>query len=331
MEPATLHRTTMLTMQTHSLDSLRTSGLWPPQISRIYDLLQLPLPQWCPSESSGSNRMSISPELGQVAADSSDDSEENARLRDFYPFVVHTVDAVNSAMLRDGPQTAWPFVRDFTKVLIATCFEDSALLSHATFVLPRLAASPNNVFDGVAEMLACQIVEGFEKDSNPMNDEQSSSSGVVEADPHATSAPRSSSQDDSNESMGSDSAEVFIEASVPDQSPTERSDSFLSASGSAVSSTSDQSIDVSLNGHIFQGRGKHSFALLPFLCVANGENIIGIVASVACQRFVWGISEPIVGFLLSPSGSAMELVLSWVDQSSVSHFGALELNCSGVY
>ncbi|KAK7054038.1 hypothetical protein R3P38DRAFT_2854128 [Favolaschia claudopus] len=310
----------MLNLQTHSLEALRNPGpSWPPQISRIYNLLQLPLPQWCPSESSSPDRMSISPRLDAAAVDSSGDSAETARqnscLRDFYPFVVHTVDAVNSAMRRDGPQTAWPFVRGFTKVLIATCSENTALLSHASFVLPRLAAPIEGIFDGVAEMLACHIVEGFDKDSSAMDDEKPSSSGVAEVDPHATSAPRLS-QDDSDERMGSYSAEISSEASVSDHSPTERSGSFFSASGSALSSTSDQSIDVSLNGHIFQGRGKHSFALLPLLCFADGENIIGIMSSVACQRFVWGISEPTIGFVLSPSGSEMELVLSWVDQST---------------
>ncbi|KAK7054058.1 hypothetical protein R3P38DRAFT_2475647, partial [Favolaschia claudopus] len=264
--------TNMLTLKTHSLDSLRTPGSWPPQISRIYDLLQRPLPLWCPSESSSSE---ISSELDGVIANSSDESEENARLRDFYPFVVHTVDAVNSAMRHDGPQTAWPFVRGFTKVLIATCSENAALLSHASFVLPRLVAPRDDIFDGVAEMLACHIVEGFEESSR-----------------------------------------VFMEASVSDHSPTERSDSFFSASGSALSSNSDQSIDVSLNGHIFHGRGKHSFALLPFLCIADEENIIEVVSSVACQRFVWRISEPAIGFQFSLSGTAMKLVLAWVDSSS---------------
>ncbi|KAK7062182.1 hypothetical protein R3P38DRAFT_3251527 [Favolaschia claudopus] len=303
----------MLTLQTHSLESLRTPGLWPPQISRVYDLLQLSLPPWCPSESSSPDRMSISPELGPVAANSSDESEENARLRDFYPFAAHTVDAVNSAMLRNGPQTVWPFVRGFTKVLVATCSENAALLSHASFVLPRSVAPRDDIFDGVAEMLACHIVEGFETESSEMNDENSSSSGVASMQA-STPAPHPS-QDDPNEFMDSDSAEISTEESVSDHSATERSDCFFSASGRFLSSTSGKSIDVSLNGHIFQGGGKHSFALLPFLCFADGENIIGIVSSVACQRFVWGISEPTVGFLLSSSGSTMELVLSWVDQS----------------
>ncbi|KAK7062201.1 hypothetical protein R3P38DRAFT_3251543 [Favolaschia claudopus] len=307
----------MLTLKTHSLDSLRSPGPWPPQISRIYDLLQLPLPQWCSPESSVPGKISISPELDAAAADSSDESEENARLRDFYPFVVHTVDAVNSAMGHDGPQTAWPFVRGFTKVLIATCSENAALLSHASFVLPRLVAPRDDIFDGVAEMLACHIVEGFEEESSRVDDEKSFPSGIasLQACPHVTPASHPS-EDASNESMGSDPVEVFMEASVSDHSPTVRSDSFFSASSSALSSNSDQSIDVSLNGHIFYGRGKHSFALLPFLCIADEENIIEVVSSVACQRFVWGISEPAIGFQFSPSGTAMKLVLAWVDSSS---------------
>jgi hypothetical protein len=80
-----------------------------------------------------------------------------------------------------------------------------------------------------------------------------------------------------------------------------------------------------LNGHIFQGSGKHSYALLPFLCIADAQNILELMSSVACQRYVWGISEPAIGFLSRPSGAVMELVLSWVDQSTV---GTLVLEMS---
>ncbi|KAJ7270723.1 hypothetical protein B0H12DRAFT_1320184 [Mycena haematopus] len=86
-----------------------------------------------------------------------------------------------------------------------------------------------------------------------------------------------------------------------------------------------------LGAHILPGRGVHTCAALPFLCVADQDNIADLMGSVTCQRQVWGIPFPVVGFVLS--GTVMTLVLSWFDPDtstvhivpSVSNGGVFDL------
>ncbi|KAJ7270702.1 hypothetical protein B0H12DRAFT_776646 [Mycena haematopus] len=81
---------------------------------------------------------------------------------------------------------------------------------------------------------------------------------------------------------------------------------------------SDPSPQASFNGplgaHILPGRGVHTCAALPFLCVADEDNIADLMAGVACQRHVWGVEFPVVGFALS--GAVMTLILSWLDPAT---------------
>ncbi|KAJ7463535.1 hypothetical protein B0H11DRAFT_1922977 [Mycena galericulata] len=80
------------------------------------------------------------------------------------------------------------------------------------------------------------------------------------------------------------------------------------------SDSSVSSIDVPLEAHVLPGRGKHLSAVLPFLCVADKDNIVDLVSSVACQRHVWGIPQPAVGFDLW--GTIAKLTVSWVDSDT---------------
>ncbi|KAJ7248848.1 hypothetical protein B0H12DRAFT_1234838 [Mycena haematopus] len=89
----------------------------------------------------------------------------------------------------------------------------------------------------------------------------------------------------------------------------------MTMGGASASSSSAASsiggIDVSLDAHVIPGCGRHQYVLLPFLCVADANHIVDLMASVACQRRVWGIPAPAIGFALSNSGTTATLVLSW--------------------
>ncbi|KAF7334244.1 hypothetical protein MSAN_02385700 [Mycena sanguinolenta] len=74
------------------------------------------------------------------------------------------------------------------------------------------------------------------------------------------------------------------------------------------------SIDAPLDAHILPGTGRHTCALLPFIYVADADNARDLAASIAYQRYVWGISQPAVGFVLH--NSVLELVISWVDPAT---------------
>ncbi|KAK7013142.1 hypothetical protein R3P38DRAFT_3207920 [Favolaschia claudopus] len=315
----------MLTVETHSLESLNAPGPWPPQVVKICELLELALPSWLPypSETSSGTRTPFHSSV-EVTVNSGLDHElkeeefhQNSLLREFYPFAMHTVAAVKTSMRLDGHKNAWPFVRGYTRVLAVACAPDVVLLSHPAFVRPQLATAHHDSFDGIAEILACHVVEGFKNESFMLHDEQPSSEATrsVPADSIVASTSRQSQDPGSGKFSGS--YKGSIEESPLDHSSDEQlANAAFPQSEGTQSSSSGESINVSLNGHIFQGQGRHLHALLPFLCIADEENIIEVVSSVACQRFVWGISEPAIGFQFSPSGTVMKLVLAWVDQSS---------------
>jgi hypothetical protein len=121
-----LIRTTMVTVEIHSLESLRVPAAWPAQISRTCDLLELPLPSWC---SDGPYSVSPNvPKLSGAPTKPSDDLFENPCLRDCYELASHTVATVRSAMCHHGPRSTWPFVRGFTRVLAAICSQNAIIL-----------------------------------------------------------------------------------------------------------------------------------------------------------------------------------------------------------
>ncbi|KAJ7191573.1 hypothetical protein GGX14DRAFT_578876 [Mycena pura] len=306
----------MLAPEIHRLESLKVPGAWPLAISRTFDLLELPVPSQC---SEGRHSTSLLRERSGVLAKPSEDLLENSTLHDFYHFASHTVATVNSAMCHHGPRSTWLFVRGFTKVLAAICCENTTILSFAPFVRPRIIP-PDNRFDGIAEMLACHIVESFEGDSSMLGDEKSSHFEAASFAPSGSNAisnqnsqsNKTSNRENRRKIRDCDPAETSVRGSVSDPTSAEESNSReIPDPASSFSLASEPSIDVSLDGHIFLGRGKHSQALLPFLCIADAENIFELVASVACQRYVWGISEPAIGFLSPSSGAVLELVLSY--------------------
>jgi hypothetical protein len=112
-------------------------------------------------------------------------------------------------------------------------------------------------------------------------------------------------------SQDSSSSATTIESSL-EWSTSADSESTTSSAGIA-------SIDVPLEGHLLPGCGKrHLCAVLPFLSVADSKNIADLMSSLASQRYVWGIKEPAVGFMLSDNAVEARLVLSWVNPSTVS-------------
>ncbi|KAJ6611598.1 hypothetical protein B0H10DRAFT_353035 [Mycena sp. CBHHK59/15] len=92
------------------------------------------------------------------------------------------------------------------------------------------------------------------------------------------------------------------------------------------------SIDLPLEAHVLPGRGRHLFVAIPFLSFADSDNFVDLMSSVACQRYVWGIPEPALGFVLSATGVVMKLVVSWVDLAThVVHISCPDSQQCGVF
>ncbi|KAJ6474492.1 hypothetical protein C8R47DRAFT_1199521 [Mycena vitilis] len=164
------------------------------------------------------------------------------------------------------------------RVLIHVCSKEATINTDARFVRPRRLPVAEDALDGIATMLVCHLVVNTQqKDPPPPID-------AVELEPESSES----------------SALMSVDADSENSSTLE-------------SSNSPPSIDLPLEAHVLPGCGRHHFVALPLLCCAGNDIITDLMCSVACQRHVWGINEPVVGFLFSPSGVSATLVLSWVD------------------
>ncbi|KAJ6467568.1 hypothetical protein C8R47DRAFT_990401 [Mycena vitilis] len=177
-------------------------------------------------------------------------------------------------------RSALPFVFGLIRVLIHACSKEATINTDARFVRPRRLPVAEDALDGIATMLVCHLVANAQhEDPSPMD--------AVEAELELA---------DSSDSMS-------VDADSEQYSRLE-------------SSNSPPSIDLPLEAHVLPGCGRHHSVALPLLCSAGSDTITDLMCSVACQRHVWGIREPVVGFLFSSSGVSATLVLSWVDPAT---------------
>jgi len=72
-------------------------------------------------------------------------------------------------------------------------------------------------------------------------------------------------------------------------------------------------LDLPLDAHMFPGRGKWHYAVLPVLLVADSRNIVPLLCSTLYQRRVWGILEPVVGLCCSNTGTTATAIFGWLE------------------
>ncbi|KAJ6490631.1 hypothetical protein C8R47DRAFT_453779 [Mycena vitilis] len=265
---------------------------WPPEISGILRALDAPLPSWCTTGP-----------YNVISPPSPDKHEERTpRLADVFNLALSTVSDIRSLIHLYGPtRSALPFVSTLIQGLAYTCRKEAVILKDVSFVRPR-NTTPERGVDGIATLLACHTVDGIKKEHLSPASQLATKSSVPSAHPMSI-------DDDERSSASS----IESEHSTSSGSPSIESDSSSNSSASPSHSCSVSSIDVPTEAHILPGRGRHLCAVLPFLCVADMDNIADLMASVACQRFVWEITEPVVGFGLSETGVVAKLFISWTD------------------
>ncbi|KAJ6451090.1 hypothetical protein C8R47DRAFT_1329775 [Mycena vitilis] len=271
---------TALTIEVHPL---QRSPVLPPNVSKIYRECDRPLPRWCstgPYPRLSPGLLSLLPEIQDLSTslcDSYHASEE--RLSDVFETCLSSVADIRSLIQLYGPsRSALPFVFPLIRVLIHVCSREAIINTDARFVRPRRLPVAEDALDGIATMLVCHLVV------NPQHEDPPPPMDAVEAEPESA-----------------ESSDLMSVDADSDQSST------------LASSNSPPSVDLPLEAHILPGCGRHHFVALPLLCCAGNDSITDLMCSVACQRHVWGINEPVVGFLFSPSGVSATLVLSWVD------------------
>jgi hypothetical protein len=92
--------------------------------------------------------------------------------------------------------------------------------------------------------------------------------------------------------------------------------SMYSTEESSSTESTLSSINVPFDAHMLPGHGRRYSAVLPIICVADGEYIAPLLASVLYQRRVWGIHEPAVGIAFPKTGTVGQIFLGWLDPQS---------------
>ncbi len=162
----------------------------------------------------------------------------------------------------------------------------------AAFVRPRLSYVRSFMEDGHASLLISHIVEDIQRPRSVVNDEASGHLSMMTAE----------------RSNGESQEESDSETSYDEESPSETSYEV------STDPTSAQSSYVPLDAHILASWRHPNSVVLPFLCVTDEEDIFSLMGGVLYQRSTWGISEPVIGIILSKTGFVGRVVLGWLDK-----------------
>ncbi|KAJ6572627.1 hypothetical protein B0H10DRAFT_2106578 [Mycena sp. CBHHK59/15] len=292
-----------LTVKVHSIQH---PSNWPPELINLTRLLRSPLPQWCatgPYPFVAERNVGLVSELFRLSSHAEpSELTSSPSLSEVFNTVLSTVLDIRCLAER-APCT--PFWYTLVRLLAHVAAPEAFTIGETPFILPRTAADRR--LDGHATLLVGLIVTSPEPDSNHTN------CGIVEihkdSDPPSvveiTGESRHSGVSHPSESSHS------ISLNQEESDPPSVMEDDIESSHSSVTST--RSLDVVVEGHVLPGRGRHLDAFLPILCIADSDNIVPLMCSVACQRYVWGISDPVVGFLFSETRAVVRLVVAWID------------------
>ncbi|KAK0202174.1 hypothetical protein DFS33DRAFT_1386464 [Desarmillaria ectypa] len=242
----------------------------------------------------------------------------------FLDIILETVSSLRR-MQQDPHPFTMPIWSTLVRALCYSCYNDVEIFTDTPFILPR------NFVESVCDGHALTLISFLYKnaplstshsdvdlvDSNDSNQCPSESRAVL-ADEEG-SDPVSDSQRDaqtfSSESDDVCEGDIFAEFDPPTESE-EWPRRYFSSPPSKASSHS--SLDMSFHAHILPGRGRRIDAVLPIICIADRENIVPLIGSVAYQRRVWGIEDPVVGIIIPRNGFSAQVILGWTDRPDLS-------------
>ncbi|KAJ7172127.1 hypothetical protein C8R46DRAFT_1084890 [Mycena filopes] len=246
------------------------------QIFTIVRELSAPLPSWCTKIGLNEDRLQV-----ETATSMHGDSTSRPEVADVSNLALSTASYLRSLVQNYGAsRSALPFVSSSIQVLVSICAKEAILIKETEFVRPR---SPNldRGLNGVVPMLACHIDL-----SRHSLEESSASSQRQEAISDRTTDENLSPSDPASAESETD------QFGSGTSSPTRSGNHWTLApdvdSESSQSNVGPPSIDAPVDAHVLPGRGRHLSAALPFLCFARSDDIVALMTSAACQRYVRG-------------------------------------------
>ncbi|KAK0202211.1 hypothetical protein DFS33DRAFT_1386500 [Desarmillaria ectypa] len=236
-----------------------------------------------------------------------------------------------------------PIWSTLIRALCYTCFSDVEISNDTPFILPK--GFCKSVFDGHALMLISHLYKnsrstrgkpppGCSDETVALENTCSYKSNNSSGDPEETNVRREgedglntnsddnvsevepntrASSSESDHPLGEDLFNERIDVSYGDPTQSEKRPIFHCFSSPPSKASSTSSLDISFHAHVLPGRGRRIDAVLPIICIADRENIVPLICSVAYQRRVWGIDDPVVGIILPRNGFSAQVILGWID------------------
>ncbi|GBE81446.1 hypothetical protein SCP_0311750 [Sparassis crispa] len=291
------------------------SSEWPPQAQEIALLLSQPLPEYISTGPWPFVSPIATHLLGELRQDTpyqealKPSGQFVSRVHEVFDLVLSTVAALRELeSLEDcgRPRPTVTLWSSLFKGIGMACSPDSCYMVEVSFVLPRAPPRSNQIaFDGVATVLISHVVDesGFSRSCSPSNamDVDAPSDGTRS---QSNSTDESTSHNSMDLCMDGSRSTVGSEGDYADEDQESTDETSQELSG--------PSIDVPFDAHVLSGSGRRSFVVLPMICVADTDNIRSLVTSVAYQRRIWDIDEPVVGFEVSKFGTVARILLAWV-------------------
>ncbi|KAK0476887.1 hypothetical protein IW261DRAFT_1566950 [Armillaria novae-zelandiae] len=266
---------------------------WPTEIKDLACLLDSPIPSQLGNGPRPVVSSRASPLLDELRNSCSSEytTDSDSDILDILDLVLSTVGmlrALSDASNNVTKPSTMPFWSLLIRSLASVCYEKSYITQEAAFVRPRLSYVRSLMEDGHASLLISHMVEDIQRPRSVVYDEALAHRSMMTAE---------RSNEESQEQYDDESSETSYE-------DTEDSTDL----------TSVQSSYVPLDAHILASWRHPNSVVLPFVCVTDEEDIFSLMGGVLYQRLTWGISEPVIGIILSKTGFVGRVVLGWLDK-----------------
>ncbi|KAK0476392.1 hypothetical protein IW261DRAFT_1609580 [Armillaria novae-zelandiae] len=223
-----------------------------------------------------------------VFSDTHDDSLVLSML-DLMLSTVAAMRALSDISMNDIPRPTTPFWSLLLRSLAITCYEKSYILENVSFALPKPLDPNCAVLDGRASLLISHLADQLQPP-------------ISEALSQAAGDPSPMTENAAEPNYGESSCNLS-EADKPLSESVKTSTQPISAPLS----------NIPVEAHVLSHWRHLDCVALPFLCIADEENIIPLMKSTVYQRYTWRISEPVVGIMLSETGYIGRVVMGWAD------------------
>ncbi|KAK0184860.1 hypothetical protein F5146DRAFT_987729 [Armillaria mellea] len=284
---------------------------WPLQLTSLTRLLDPRIPLeladgTCPLTSPRSSELlkEIATQLKRssgLLSDAYDDSPVLSTL-DIILSTVAALRAISEMSMNNIPRPTTPFWSLLFRSLVITCYEKSYILENVSFALPKPLDPNSDVLDGHASLLVSHIAD---QSQPPRNEVES------QATDDLPSITEQHLAECNHEESGCNLSDA-------DESLSGRSDGDPSYKSMETSTqpTSAPSSNIPVEAHVLSHWRQPDSVALPFLCIADETNVIPLIKSTVYQRYTWGISEPVVGIILSEIRCIARVVMGWIGEPS---------------